>query len=1301
GGTYQGAPTLGAAGLLAQDTDTAASFDGVDDRIKVQNSLSLGVPSSLTFEAWVKRTSTATVQSLFDKSHYWANFPSSGRVQFGLYLNGAHVQLVSGSNQIAAGTTYHLAFTWDGATMRIYKNGVEIASKPAAGTLSSSYDLIVGAESSGYEARGEYFLGSIDDAALYGRALAVEELRQHYAVGVADTAPPETTITAGPTGTTTAPSATFALGSSEAGSSFECRLGGGAWSSCTSPKSYSGLAPGEHTFEARATDKAFNVDPTPASRTWVYEPDTTAPETTITSGPSGLSTSPRAAFEFTADESGATFQCRLDAGAWSSCSSPKSHATLADGTHTFEVRATDPSSNTDQSPAARTWTVEVAAYASLIRSTSGLVGYWRFGEATGTTAIDETSTKDGEYRGSPGLAAPGLLAADPDTALHLDGIDDHVKVLDTPAFDDFTGVTWEAWIKPSEVSCGKRLADRSPIVGLGFGCNKDLRFSLRPNGVFTDLYSPAQSFAAGQTYHVAVTWDGAAMRIYKNGAEIASRAATGTLANSSYNLVMGAESGGYDARGDYFSGTLDETALYRRGLTAAEVKRHYDVGRDPTPPETTITASPPESTDATTASFEFSSSEPSSSFECRLDGGAWAACSSPHAYTALAPGQHAVDVRATDAAGNTDRTPASRTWTIYPCSVRWTGPLAGGTWQTATNWSTGAVPTAGDSVCLPAGAAVTLSGTAAVQELHAADAALTVQNGTLDLADGEGVSRVKTLTLSGTVTGPGKLRVGTSLAWNGGAMTGPGTTVLEAGATGTVGFVTLDRRTLRNEGSITQEANQRLTGKNGAVLENDGTYTLNAERCSGCTLDAGLLWTPAGDLQPRIVNTGTFRRSAGAGYARVGFGFENQGSVSVAAGNVFFDRGATGAVSRGSWAGTDGGTANLTGAFSFGSDVELTGAVKVTSQGVLTVGSLQAPSGSLTVDSGATLDLDDDTGVSQLRDMTLAGSLRGPGTLRIGGSLAWTGGTMSGSGTTVLEPGATGTLGVVTLDQRTLRNEGSITHEGSQRLTGRNGALLDNRATYILNAERCNGCTLQAGILWTPANDAEPRFVNHGTLRRTAGAGYAEVSFGFENQGAVSIGTGAVGFRRGASGAVSRGSWAGSGTGAPQIIGPFSFGPGTDIAGAVRIGTGGVLSANDVGGAGSLTVDHGGTLDLPDPLATSSIEGLTLAGTLTGAGGLRVGTALTWNHGTMRGTGTTVLEPGAVATMNGGTLDRRTLRNEGEIVQAGTQTSLLGKDGAVVDNRGTYTLNAERCGTCPSYPGILWTPADDAQPKFV
>jgi hypothetical protein len=178
-----------------------------------------------------------------------------------------------------------------------------------------------------------------------------------------DTTPPETSITAGPAPTTTATSASFSVSSSEASSTLECKLDGASWSSCTSPKAYSGLAVGTHQFSARATDGTGNVDASPATQSWTIEsspppPDTTPPNTTITSTPAAVTTSTVASFGFSATESGSTFECKLDAASWAGCTSSKSYSGLAVGAHQFSVRATDGAGNVDASPSSFSWTVE-------------------------------------------------------------------------------------------------------------------------------------------------------------------------------------------------------------------------------------------------------------------------------------------------------------------------------------------------------------------------------------------------------------------------------------------------------------------------------------------------------------------------------------------------------------------------------------------------------------------------------------------------------------------------------------------------------------------------------------------------------------------------------------------------------------------------------------------------------------------------------------------------------------------------------------------------------------------------------
>jgi Tol biopolymer transport system component len=80
---------------------------------------------------------------------------------------------------------------------------------------------------------------------------------------------------------------------------------------------------------------------------------------------------------------------------------------------------------------------------------------------------------------------------------------------------------------------------------------------------------------------------------------------------------------------------------------------------DSTPPDTTITKAPRAKMAGHKAKFVFSASESNATFECALDASGFAACDSPHVYKHLHTGHHRFDVRAVDAAGNADQSPAT------------------------------------------------------------------------------------------------------------------------------------------------------------------------------------------------------------------------------------------------------------------------------------------------------------------------------------------------------------------------------------------------------------------------------------------------------------------------------------------------------------------------------------------------------------------------------------------------------------------------------------------------------------------
>jgi hypothetical protein len=191
----------------------------------------------------------------------------------------------------------------------------------------------------------------------------------------ADTTAPTVTFTSRPPDNTNLTSATFGFTAADparanARLTLTCQLDSLAIESgpsCSSPKSYSGLADGTHTFTVRATDEAGNVGT--AQDTWRV--DTGVPTVTLSAKPAVHSRSSSASFTFSATDPGRAsallvYSCQLDAAAPAPCSSPAAVSGLVNGSHTFTVRATDEAGNVG---AARyTWQVDTVRPAVTTRA---------------------------------------------------------------------------------------------------------------------------------------------------------------------------------------------------------------------------------------------------------------------------------------------------------------------------------------------------------------------------------------------------------------------------------------------------------------------------------------------------------------------------------------------------------------------------------------------------------------------------------------------------------------------------------------------------------------------------------------------------------------------------------------------------------------------------------------------------------------------------------------------------------------------------------------------------------------------
>jgi len=163
------------------------------------------------------------------------------------------------------------------------------------------------------------------------------------------TLPTTTSVTGPAEGSTSGPKVTFTYASNEGGATFECQLDVGSFAKCPTPNDLVGLSEGAHTLGVRAIDFAGNSAATAATRNWTV--DATPPDTAIDLPTPPARTVGRAMFFVSSPEAGATFECAIDTGAYAACTSPVTMTGIADGAHTFHVRAVDAYGNADATPA--------------------------------------------------------------------------------------------------------------------------------------------------------------------------------------------------------------------------------------------------------------------------------------------------------------------------------------------------------------------------------------------------------------------------------------------------------------------------------------------------------------------------------------------------------------------------------------------------------------------------------------------------------------------------------------------------------------------------------------------------------------------------------------------------------------------------------------------------------------------------------------------------------------------------------------------------------------------------------------
>ena len=420
-----------------------------------------------------------------------------------------------------------------------------------------------------------------------------------------DTVPPDTAIVEAPPALDNdpAPAFTFQGTDDQTGAiTFQCALDDGAFAACTPPATVA-VVDGNHRYQVRAIDAAGNIDASPATTTWTV--DTTAPDTLITSGPAvGSITGANVTFEFRSPDPTATFECKLDTAAFTACTSPQAF-TLAGGSHTFAVRAKDPVGLVDPSPATRTWMVDTTPPTVTITATPSDPTNIRTGTFSFTsndaTAIFKCKIDTGAFAACTSGFTSSSLADGSHTFT--------VQATDPVGNAATASFTWT-------------IDTVAPTVTITAG----------PPPAIASSTATFSFTTAGAPVLVACSLDGAAF-----AACTSPRTLTGN-ADGMHTFVVHATDAAGNVGSDMRTWTVDTT-----------------------PPVVVITSGPPNPTNDSTPTFAFTVTG-GTSIDCRVDGGTFAACSSPFTPAALADGDHTVTVRGTDAVGNTAT--AAQTFTV-------------------------------------------------------------------------------------------------------------------------------------------------------------------------------------------------------------------------------------------------------------------------------------------------------------------------------------------------------------------------------------------------------------------------------------------------------------------------------------------------------------------------------------------------------------------------------------------------------------------------------------------------------------
>jgi subtilase family serine protease len=622
-----------------------------------------------------------------------------------------------------------------------------------------------------------------------------------------------------------------------------------------------------------------------------------------------------------------------------------------------------------------------------------------------------------------------------------------------------------------------------------------------------------------------------------------------------------------------------------------------------------------------------------------------------------------------------------------------TSSITGGTLECAAGGSVFHGPIAVDHL-LGAGGTPTLNGSLITPKI-------TLTGGSLTLNSPVTVTTLSMTTNSPTLTGSGTVTVEGALTWIAGSMSGSGATVVEPQATVNLAAPTAAQRTLSRTLSLGADAT--LAGTGTFYLGTNGLFRVE----SGVTLtvDAAFNLSVANG-SPSIVIDGTLVKSgAGTLTINAGLNTQNNGSVDLLAGAILLNSSGTHSGDFALAPGTLlklGSQANL---FQPSSSVT-GGTLEVAAggnsfQGSIEVDALHCSGGSTTISGSAfTPSISVTSGALTVNvpmtvaSVSLSGSsptLTGSGTMTVTDSFVWAAGVISGSGATTVEPTASATLVAPAGVQRAL---GRTLHLGAHATLAGSGTFFLSSGG-LLRIVSGTTLTLDGAVSFAVASGTPSIVIDGSMVKSGAGTLTINPSVTTQNNGSVEVVAGGLTLN-------------GPGT----HIGDFTFAPGTTFklgsqanlfqpsssvtGGALELSTGGT-SFQGLIDVESITCSGGSTTIAGSALAQSisissgaltvnvpmTVQSLSLAGsgpTLTGSGTVTVTDNFAWTAGVMSGSGVTVVQPTAAATLVAAPSVQRTLQRELQLranaTLAGNGAFFCGSNGFfLVDTGATLTVD--------------------------